>query len=205
MNREAREIDSVVFDVGWVLVQLEYQPLLECLARGGFEPRTLPDVVAAIGLDAHERGELTGEELIDALLRLAPGVLDRAEVERHWLGMFRPVDTMFELARSLAVERRVHLLSNVGELHWQVLTRDLGLDRLGHHGALPSFEARAMKPDDRIYAEAERRFGLVPARTVFIDDLDANVAAARRRGWHAIQHRDPATTIAALGELGITA
>ncbi|HSN71844.1 MAG TPA: HAD-IA family hydrolase [Steroidobacteraceae bacterium] len=202
MDQNAREIDAVVFDVGWVLVRLEYEPLLDCLARAGFERRAMPEVVAAIGLESHERGELAGEELIDALLRLAPGPIVRAEIEQHWVSMFRPVEEMFDLARSLAQTRRVHLLSNVGELHWRVLCSEFGLDRLGH-GALPSFEARAMKPDDRIYAEAERRFGLVPGRTVFIDDLAPNVAAARRRGWHAIQHVDPGATIAALAEMGV--
>lgn len=195
-------IESVIFDVGWVLVRLDYAPLLECLRRSGFEPQTMPEVVAAIGLDAHERGEITSAQLLDNLVALAPGPIVRDEIEQCWMSMFEPDEPMFALARSLCATHRVHLISNVGELHWRALVGSFALDRLGH-GALPSFETGFMKPDPRIYAEAERRFALVPQNTVFIDDLAANVAAARRRGWHAIQHVEPASTIAALAEIGV--
>ena len=55
-----------------------------------------------------------------------------------------------------------------------------------------------MKPHAGIYAEAERRFALTPAATVFIDDRAENIAAARARGWHGIVHTDYARTRAAL-------
>jgi FMN phosphatase YigB (HAD superfamily) len=77
-----------------------------------------------------------------------------------------------------------------------------GLDRIGH-GALPSFRAGIMKPDPGIYAEAERRFGLEPAATVFIDDRADNIAAARARGWHGVVHQDHASTVAQLEALGV--
>ena len=41
------------------------------------------------------------------------------------------------------------------------------------------------KPDPRIYAIAERRFGRAPGELFFTDDNPANVAAAQARGWHA--------------------
>jgi HAD superfamily hydrolase (TIGR01509 family) len=62
-----------------------------------------------------------------------------------------------------------------------------------------------MKPEPGIYAEAERRFDLEPARTVFIDDLPANIEMARRRGWHGVQHRGYGETVAALAALGVSA
>ena len=41
------------------------------------------------------------------------------------------------------------------------------------------------KPDAAIYAEAEARFRLDPAQTLFLDDSPPNVDAARARGWRA--------------------
>jgi 2-haloacid dehalogenase len=61
-----------------------------------------------------------------------------------------------------------------------------------------------MKPHPRIYAEAERRFGLEPSSTVFIDDLPDNVSAARSRGWHGIEHRNHDATVAGLAALGVS-
>ena len=60
-----------------------------------------------------------------------------------------------------------------------------------------------MKPHDGIYIEAERRFSLTPAETVFIDDRAENIATARRRGWHGIVHGGYGTTVESLRELHV--
>lgn len=200
MLRDMNKIDTVIFDVGWVLVHLDFAPLLTCLAAAGVR-HTMPEIIAAIDLHAHERGELNGMRLIENLQGLAPG-LDRAQLKDCWLNMFEPVAPMFELARRLTRSHRVHLLSNVGDLHWAHLDACYQLHSLGH-GALPSFEAGVMKPHPAIYRLAESRFALDPARTVFIDDLEPNVQAARECGWRAIQHQDYAATLTALRELGV--
>jgi len=109
---------------------------------------------------------------------------------------------MFELADGLMAGYRVYLLSNVGELHWRHLDELYGIASVGH-GAIASFRVGAVKPSAEIYREAERRFGLDPGATVFIDDLHRNVVGARDCGWRAIHHVDPATTRRELGALGV--
>lgn len=193
-------IDTVIFDVGWVLVELDFKPLLSCLAQNAQQYK-MQEVIAAIDLEAHERGEFDGAELVDRLHGLTPGV-ERMQVKRGWLDMFTPVRPMFDLARALSARYHVHLLSNVGDLHWAHLNNTFDLRALAHD-VLPSFQAGVMKPDEEIYRLAEERFRLSPARTVFIDDLPPNVHTARRRGWHAIQHVSPAQTIQSLRDLGV--
>jgi len=60
-----------------------------------------------------------------------------------------------------------------------------------------------MKPHEAIYVQAERRFGLEPSRTVFIDDRPENIAAACSRGWKGIVHSGHASTLAELQALGV--
>lgn len=198
-------IRNVVFDIGWVLVHLDYRPLFAWLEEHGAARSSIEDVAADIALEDHESGRLAGPGLLERLV----GLLDRVErqgahetARRKWLDMFELQPRMIDLARRLARHRRVYLLSNIGDLHWAHLCREYGLDRIGY-GALPSFVAGVMKPLPGIYAEAERRFGLEPAATVFIDDRADNIAAARARGWHGIVHRDQASTERALVELGV--
>ncbi|MGC3980046.1 MAG: HAD family phosphatase [Steroidobacteraceae bacterium] len=202
MNNELMntKIETVVFDVGWVLVELDFEPLLSYLRQGNCR-YNIKEVIAAIDLEAHERGEMSSAMLVDRLHELAPE-LDRMLVKRGWLDMFKPVMSMFDLARDLGQRYRVHLLSNVGDLHWAHLNAQHNLRALVHD-ALPSFQAGVMKPHADIYRLAEERFGLQPASTVFIDDLLPNVMAARQRGWHAIQHASPQETIQALRDLGV--
>ena len=195
-------IQSIVFDVGWVLVHLDYSPLTAYLQEHGADITSMRNVFARIGLEKHETGALAGEAFLDNLAALGDRPMNRAELRRRWLNMFEPQDAMLSLARELAQRYRVHLLSNVGDLHWDHMTREYGLDRLGH-GALPSYVAGFMKPNPGIYAEAERRFALTPAATVFIDDLADNIAAARSRGWQGIEHKGHASTVRALATLGV--
>jgi HAD superfamily hydrolase (TIGR01509 family) len=63
------------------------------------------------------------------------------------------------------------------------------------------------KPDAAIYRLAAERLGLPPAACVFVDDLPANVEAAREVGMQGVHHRvDKGDDLAAqLAALGITA
>lgn len=194
---------NIVFDVGWVLVHLDYSPLLRFLRDHGADVERMSDFTARIELVRHETGELPGEALLENLARLGTRPMNIAALRERWVGMFELELRMVDLARRLAERYRVHLLSNVGDLHWAYLSREYGLHRIGH-GALPSFVAGVMKPDARIYAEAERRFGLEPGETVFIDDVPVNVESARRRGWSGIQHAGYDETVQALAQLGVT-
>ena len=195
-------IRNVVFDVGGVLLELRYEPFIRHLAQAGIDMRDLPAWLTRVDLAGHERGELAGEELLGRIAAMAARPLDAADLRERWLDMFERSEEMFALAAGLMGEYRVFLLSNAGDLHWQHFDRLYGLDTLVH-GACASFRVRAIKPDRDIYRKAEAMFGLDPAATVFIDDLEPNVIGARACGWQAIHHRQPRTTREELRALGV--
>ena len=195
-------IRNVIFDVGGVLVRLRYRPFIEYLGAAGVDMSDLPAWLTRVDLAAHERGEITGEELLERVAAMARAPLDRSELQARWLDMFDRAHEMFDLASGLMADYRVYLLSNIGDLHWRHLDAQYGLDDLVH-GTLASFRVGAIKPSEAIYREAERRFELEPAATVFIDDLAPNVAGARACGWQAIHHVDPAETRRQLRSLGL--
>ena len=55
-----------------------------------------------------------------------------------------------------------------------------------------------VKPEPAIFELAARRFGAAPAELLFIDDIAANVEAAQRAGWQALQFSDAGQCEAAL-------
>jgi HAD superfamily hydrolase (TIGR01509 family) len=195
-------IRNVVFDIGWVFVHLNYRPFLEFLSAHEVQTPELHSVLTRVALWEHECGRLCGAELLERFASLARRPMDLAQAHASWVSMFEYQPAMVELAHQLSQRCRVYLLSNIGDLHWAHLAREYGLHRIGH-GALPSFLAGVMKPDEGIYAEAERRFALEPAATVFIDDRAENVLAARRRGWQGIEHSGHTSTVGALRALGV--
>lgn len=203
-EQRAAQIDSVVFDIGRVLVRLEFASILGYFARHGLDTGSIDGLLGQIELAAYERGEFDGAELLRRIAALGDGGMVAGELHEQWLGIFVPDERMIALARSIAGQRRVFLLSNIGDLHWDFLKREIDVESIGH-GALPSFMARAAKPDPAIYRHAEELFGLDPARTVFVDDLPANVDTARRRGWRAIHHLDYPSTLRELRAMGVVA
>jgi putative hydrolase of the HAD superfamily len=54
------------------------------------------------------------------------------------------------------------------------------------------------KPDPRIYQHACRELGVAPEASIFLDDIGANLKAARALGMHTIKVDTPEQ---ALGEL----
>jgi len=197
-------IQSIVFDVGWVFVHLNPKPILDCLATHECDISDLHNLVRRIGLEDHETGRLTGSDLVEQIAALGKRRVPFDLANAGWLDMFELQPRMVDLAHRLTDKYRVYLLSNVGDLHWAHLAREYGIHRIGH-GALPSFVTGFMKPEAGIYAEAERRFGLDPRTTVFIDDRAENIKAARSRGWQGIEHRAFHTTVKALRALKVDA
>jgi FMN phosphatase YigB (HAD superfamily) len=203
MDPDRADIRNVVFDVGNVLLPLNYGPFVSLLTESGADLNDLPGWLARIGLDAHERGELDGELFLQRLAATCRGgPLDPARLRGAWLDMFDEAPEMFALATGLMSDYRVFLLSNIGDLHWAHVDTRYGLGGLVH-GALASFRAGAVKPEPAIFRAAERQFDLEPVRTVFIDDIAANVRGAEACGWHGIRHVDAAATRAALRRLDV--
>jgi HAD superfamily hydrolase (TIGR01509 family) len=159
-------------------------------------------VLARVRLEDHESGRLHGLGLLEQLAGLAREPISLEEMHAHWVSLFELEPAMVDLAHRLSERYRVFLLSNIGDLHWAHLSREYRLQTIGE-GALPSYLAGVMKPHAGIYAEAERRFALEPAATMFIDDRTDNIESARARGWRGIVHRDHQSTRSALQALGV--
>ena len=57
-------------------------------------------------------------------------------------------------------------------------------------GGTYSFIEGSMKPEPLIYQQAIKKSGVRPEHILFIDDLEANVLAARDQGLNAICYRN---------------
>ena len=197
-----RPIRHIVFDIGWVFVRLNYGPIVEFLRARGAEVSDRGSMLARVALDDHETGRLHGRGLLEQLAALAREPVSLEEMHAWWVSVFELEPAMVDLAHRLSERYRVFLLSNIGDLHWVHLSREHRLQTIGE-GALPSYLAGVMKPHAGIYAEAERRFALEPAATLFIDDRADNIEGARARGWQGIVHQGYPSTVSALKALEI--
>jgi HAD superfamily hydrolase (TIGR01509 family) len=85
---------------------------------------------------------------------------------------------------------RLYLLSNMPVSTFEHLRQHH--EFFGHFTRLViSGAILLLKPEPAIYKHLVAETGIVPAESVFIDDLLKNVIAARECGFEAIQFRDP--------------
>jgi epoxide hydrolase-like predicted phosphatase len=147
---------------------------------------------------ALERGELDAaafERDLAARLLTVDGVPPVAEglLERMFAG-FERVEAMYDMLRDVKRNGvRTCLLSN----SWSnVYIRD-GWDEL-FDAVVISGEVGMRKPEVRIFQHALGQVGLPGEACVFIDDIEANIVAARGLGIAGIHHRDAVSTITEL-------
>ena len=178
-------IRAFLFDIGNVIVRFDFARALHAVAA-------LSDVAdeaeALQRIDAVKLVYEDGRMSRDAFLRQAFALLDyrgtREQFIAAWQGIFWPNEPMHELIRSLYGRYPIHLLSNTNDMHVEGLFRDFDVFQCVSTG-IYSHEVQASKPDSRIYAIACEKCGIEPASTFFIDDLAANIQAARSMGFHA--------------------
>ena len=129
-----------------------------------------------------------GRPFAEAVAELVGRFPDQAELvaayHERWPEMLRgPIEGTVEVLHELrAAGVPTYVLSNASAETWpDAVERFPFLEELD--GVLVSGEVRMAKPDPEIFEELCRRFGVVPASTIFIDDKAANIEAARRLGF----------------------
>lgn len=182
-----KKVTDIVFDVGRVLIDINYNDLFRFLHEHGAEFNTTEEFSKKIDLEPYECGHISSDQFIDNVSKLLATEVDRSELTARWLEIFDPITEMLDFASYLKADFGVFLLSNTNALHWDYLLAEYRLRQVCM-GTLASFEVGAMKPEPEIFREAEKRFGLIPEKTILIDDIEVNSAGAMACGWHGIHH-----------------
>jgi putative hydrolase of the HAD superfamily len=153
-------------------------------------------------IHALERGECSGPEferiLAAQLLRFDGQAVIAEGLLRRMFAAGQPVPAMYDMIRTLrAGGLRTALLSNSWGCEEYPRADFPGL----FDTVVLSGEVGMRKPEREIFLHAAQALGLAPAECVFIDDMEANVAAAQACGMAAVLHTGPAATAKALQDL----
>jgi len=184
------DTDNLVFDLGEVLVtfnplayfkKLYPLPLAERIAAATYTSRHWPEV---------DRSVLTMDEVVARMRADAPDMaewIQPALAEYH--NLVQPIpENVALLPRLRNAGYRLYALSNFGADYFaEVRARHSFLDEY-LDGLLISGHVHVLKPDTAIYLLLLHTFGLDPARTLFVDDRQENVDAARAVGIRGIRH-----------------
>jgi len=180
--------EAFIFDIGNVLVTFDFSRATRALSALGadFSDRSSVEQLAA----RYERGAVDRQDFLARLRGILRHSADDAAVARAWQEIFEPNRPMWDLVEKLHGAYPLYLLSNTNCLHHEYLLREYAIFEKFADGVF-SHRAKLAKPEREIFELAIRQFGVDPQSTVYLDDLTANVEAARGAGLRAFRY-DPA-------------
>jgi putative hydrolase of the HAD superfamily len=218
MHNGASHIQAVVFDIGGVLLEYDFDravraaapvaglPVEEVRHRlfgdHGYASMQRDEVVARF-----ECGHVSPRDFHACVEKLLNCRLPFGFFREAWNSIFieeigPTVRLMRELLRRSGLS--VAMLSNTNALHLEYIRGRWRMFQEVPH-VFASNEIRARKPDAAAYQHVLRTLGVPAGRAVFVDDLIENVRGAEAVGMLAVHGRDPATVRAGLGALGLCA
>jgi putative hydrolase of the HAD superfamily len=198
---------NLIFDLGGVVVRWDPAAII----AGVFQDEKIRARIRE-GVFGHpdwlelDRGTLDREDAIRrAARRLA---MPEAEIRRLLVAVppsLVPIlETIDLLYRLKARGYPLYCLSNMHFASIEHLEREHRFFEV-FKGIVISCRLNLCKPEPAIYEHALKANGLKAKDTVFIDDVDVNIAAAAQVGIRTIQFRDTAQCERELRALGVTA
>ena len=187
-----KKIKNIVFDLGGVLVDLDFKAAINGLQKAGFA--NVKEQLQAFDRDGifqkFELGEMTAEEFRTAIRENSSVELTDEEVDALWNAMLLEVPReKLELILHLRGKYMVYLLSNTNSIHWDYVCKNA----FNYRGfrvndyfeeTFLSYEMHLAKPDKAIFEKVLQDANLLPEETLFIDDSEANCKAASELGIH---------------------
>lgn len=189
------KIKNLVFDFGGVFFQINWERAMDAFRRLGLaEPEKILDKYHQkdFFLDL-ETGKISAEEYMEQLGRLCRRPLSWEEIEAAWLAFVEPVPAeLLEHILSLRSKYKVYLLSNTNPfvMAWARSPRfsEAGLPLDAYCDRLYlSYLMGVAKPERAIFEQMTADAGFRPEETLFIDDSEANLAAARPLGFQTFR------------------
>jgi 2-haloacid dehalogenase len=196
----------VVFDLGGVLIDWDPRHLYRKLFAG--DEAAMELFLATVCTHEWNRCQDAGRSFAEGARMLKAKHPDKAALIDAYGNRF---DEMIAGPIAGSVEILAELRDRgtplYGLTNWSAETYLPALERFAFlrwfRGILVSGEVGIIKPDPRIFALLIERFVIEPQCAVYVDDVEANVAAARPFGIHAIHFTTPASLRDELVALGL--
>ena len=174
-----------------------YRTVMRAWVTDAYGPNGTRNPVHAL-----ERGECSDAEFEQALaaqlLRVDGGSVLAAGLLQRMFAASVEIPAMYELIRTVrAAGLRTALLSN----SWGGTEYPRADFPHLFDAVVISSECGMRKPEAEIFRHAADLLGLPPEQCVFIDDIEANIAAAQACGMTGVHHVEAAQTATALEDL----
>ena len=199
MQIELNNIKNIIFDLGKVLLNLDFNASIVAFQKLGLSKDVLDNQHAYSDPVFYELevGKVSPEEFCSRVRKVLKNqdATDN-QIEDAWYAMILDIPAnRVKVVQELAKNYNVYLFSNTNKIH---------IDRLhkafkAEHGIdFPSLfikdyyshEIHERKPDLSSYQKVIELSGVNPEETVFIDDLEKNILGAQKAGLKTFWLKD---------------
>lgn len=190
----AADIDSIIFDFGGVLFDIDYNAPVRAFAALGLSNFNSLYTKAAQNplFDLLETGKISNEGFYDEIRAHFETQVDNSTLETAWNSILTGIPKgRIDLIHQLKTKKRTFLLSNTNAIHVaafeRMIDREMGLDhyRSAFEKVHYSNEIGIKKPYPKTFLALCEWHNLDPERTLFIDDSPQHVQGALAAGLKA--------------------
>ena len=190
-----KKIKNIIFDFGGVLLNLDRQACIDAFVSLGFDnvDTYLNDYRQKGIFRQLEMGEVSVCEFFDGVRKAIGKPISDEQIADAWAQFVLDVpDQKLNLLLELQKKYRVFMLSNTNDIHVQ-RTFPRYFEKDGHtlsdyfEKVYLSNELNMTKPDACIFEYVLQDASIQADETLFIDDAEPNVEAARELGFQTYQ------------------
>ncbi len=189
-----RDIDALLYDFGGVVVEINFDWILQRWAQlGGVPVETLRSRFShGEAYQRHERSEIGLAEYYASLRRELGIDLTDEQFTDGWQKVFgEAFPQTVALIHRLAARVPQYLFSNTNAKHLEYWSTRYAEALRPLRGVFTSCGIGHRKPDRAAYEHVAREMGVAPERILFFDDTEANLEGARAVGMQTVLVRSP--------------
>lgn len=198
MKIDLTNIKNIIFDLGNVLLRLDFDASIKAFQKIGLQKDVLDpkQTYADPVFYSLEIGRVTPEEFRTKVRQLLnnPDLTDQ-QIDNAWTAMILDIPAnRVEMLKRLNNNYNVYLFSNTNQIHISKLHAEF---KQQHGIEFPSLfikdyyshEIHERKPDLSSYQKVIELSGVNPNESLFIDDLEKNILSAREAGLKTYLHK----------------
>lgn len=191
---DLQKYDTILFDLGGVLINLNYQLTVEAFIQLGVKDLNLTYSQASQTslFDDYETGKISTQQFINTIKNYVPASVTPNQIVHAWNAMildFPEENSVF--LEELARHKKLYLLSNTNAIHLQKVELKLAqitTKKLADYftKVYYSHEIKQRKPHAQTFDFVCKNAQITPEKTLFIDDSEQHLVGAKSIGLNTL-------------------
>ena len=201
-----RNISALLFDLGGVLIDIDFERALLFWSNQSHLPVT--ELRRRFTMDEayqqHERGEISASEYFAHLRQTLELEASDTDIERGWNDIFiGEIATTISYVASAKTKLPCYLFSNTNSTHQMFWSNNFPTAIESFQRIFVSSDLGLRKPEAEAFKAIAAETGFRLDETLFFDDSEENVIAARQTGMPSVLVRDHSDVATALTRIGV--